>query len=474
MPQPWSLAAVLTTYYAASAFLIVLLTTAFLHWSMVRNVDRGTNQVLADRVRLLQSMMQEHAFDVATIVRLVGNSPESHVPSQFFVRVMNSHGDVVSETPGMAELISPEVFPTPSEPKSPMVSDLETSHRTFRLLAANAGTKEGFHGLWLIQAALDRSREQAIVRQSQRTARLTLAVAFVCCLGAGYGIARRGMRPLEKITETADSIRANSLDHRLETTGLPKELRQLADTFNAMLIRLQCSFNQLSQFSADIAHELRTPVNNLRGEVGVALGRSRSEEEYVEVLGSALEECDRLTRLIESLLFLTRAEHPRMQLERTDCDLRHELETVREFFGNRADELGVTLDVEAADGITAELNRPLLQRAVGNLVSNALTYTSTGGGITLRASLEGDRVSIEVRDSGCGISPEHLPHLFDRFYRADPSRTQSSGGMGLGLAIVKSVADLHSGTIEAHSTPGVGTTIRMRIPQAAPTPAIVH
>jgi two-component system heavy metal sensor histidine kinase CusS len=248
--------------------------------------------------------------------------------------------------------------------------------------------------------------------------------------------------------------------------GLPAELRPLASTFNEMLDRLEESFTRLSRFSADIAHELRTPVNNLRGEVEVALTKLRSVEEYRDVLGSCLEEFGRLSQLIESLLFLARSENAQTALSKGPVDVREELTKVHEFYEAAAAEAGVTLSVAAQEPVTACLNRTLFQRAVGNLVANALAYTPSGGNVSLSATREGDAVRVTVSDSGQGIPPEDLARVFDRFYRVDRARSSASGGSGLGLAIVKGIVLLHGGKTDITSELGRGTRVSLVFPLA--------
>jgi two-component system heavy metal sensor histidine kinase CusS len=228
------------------------------------------------------------------------------------------------------------------------------------------------------------------------------------------------------------------------------------------LDRLQESFDRLSRFSADIAHELRTPVNNLRGEIEVTLGKARSPDEYRETFGSALEECGKLSRLIDSLLFLARAENPKTQVEREPFDLRRELESLRDFYDAAAHDAGVRLAVDAHGEIPVHLNRAFFQRAIGNLIANSLAHTPMGGTVTITAARDTTGTSVIIGDTGRGIPPEHLPHIFDRFYRADPART--SGGVGLGLAIVKGIVELHGGTVSAESTTDRGTTVAVWFP----------
>jgi two-component system heavy metal sensor histidine kinase CusS len=210
---------------------------------------------------------------------------------------------------------------------------------------------------------------------------------------------------------------------------------------------------------------LRTPVNNIRGEAEVALARARSIDEYREVLESCLEESVRLSDLIANLLFLARAESPLTHLNRERVDVGELLKGVREYYEASAAEAGISLTVACNGGpLTAELDRTLLQRAVGNLVSNAVAHTPAGGSVILAASADGSAIRIEVGDTGTGIPPEALPKVFDRFFRVDTTRSQASGGTGLGLAIVQGIVTLHGGKVEIASKPGEGTRVTLRLP----------
>jgi len=231
-----------------------------------------------------------------------------------------------------------------------------------------------------------------------------------------------------------------------------------------MLDRLEDSFRRLSQFSADIAHELRTPMNNMRGEAEVALSRARSVEEYREALTSCLEESVRLSDLIENLLFLARAESPGMQLKREPVQVVRDLGAICEYYEAAAAECKVTLSTRSGEEVVYPFDRSLLQRALGNLVVNALDHTPPGGAVWLSAVADRGRVRIEVSDTGCGIPAEDLPRVFDRFYRADRARSSQFGGVGLGLAIVKGIVTLHGGWTEVESQVGKGTRIVLSFP----------
>ena len=263
----------------------------------------------------------------------------------------------------------------------------------------------------------------------------------------------------------ARNISSTNLRVRIHPEGYPFELASLASTFNQMLERLEESFERISRFSADIAHDLRTPVNIIRGETEVALARARSGDEYREVLESSLEEAVRLSDLIGDLLFLARAESPLHEVCRERVNVDELLITVRDYYEASAASGRILLAVvEGAEPLTAELDRSLMLRAVSNLVSNAVAHTAPGGTVTLAAASELTAIRIEVSDTGAGIPAEALPRVFDRFFRVDPSRSKISGGTGLGLAVVQSILTLHGGSAEITSQLGHGTRVTLRMP----------
>ncbi len=450
-----SLAVRLTVWYTASAFAIVLAASGFLYWALVDNLEREDADVLADQVEVLRILLREYPGDLRVLKQEVEVETVGRQNPRLLLRIQGPDGRVLTETPGMARELPPEVFPSPAEGR--VAGRRAASGTSFELLAAHA---EGY----VIQVALDATREQQLLADFRLRMFPILAAALFLSALVGHRIARRGIRPVEEISETARGIRSSTLNERIALEHLPSELVSLAATMNGMLARLEEAFARLSRFSADIAHELRTPVNNLRGEAEVALGRPRTPEEYREVLGSSLEECARLSRLIDSLLFLARAEDPGTQIQRERVDLAGELSSLCAFYEAAAGEKGVTLKSHATEGLSAGLDRTLFQRAAGNLIENALAHSSSGGAVTLRAEREDGRVRVEVSDTGRGIAPEHLPHVFDRLYRADRSRAAATGGAGLGLAIVKSIAELHGGTASISSEVGKGTRVTLLLP----------
>ncbi|HLY12104.1 MAG TPA: heavy metal sensor histidine kinase [Planctomycetota bacterium] len=460
------LAVRLTLWYAIFSFGLILAATAYLYWALARNLDREDDGVLQDQVHILKVLLREHQESSAGIRQEVELESGARQHSRIFIRILDDSGRTVAETPGMDQKLPRGVFPAVSDRESG--SQIRQGKESFRVMTAAAPLGDR-PGAGVLQVALDRNEEDKLLRQFGRRILPLLAVSLILCAVAGYQIAHRGLRPIETISVAASRIRSTTLHERLAGGEFPAELGSLARGFNDMLDRLQDSFDRLSRFSADIAHELRTPLNTLRGEVEVALGKARSPEDYRETLGSVLEESGRLSRLIESLLFLARAEDPKMEIRRESLDVAGELRSLAEFYEAAAADRGVTLTARSDDGLRVSADRGLFQRAAANLIDNALTHTPKGGRIALLAERVNGQVRIEVSDTGCGIAPEHLPRVFDRLYRADRSRSAETGGAGLGLAIVKSIAELHGGKAEIDSAPGKGTRVAVILP-AEPVP----
>jgi two-component system heavy metal sensor histidine kinase CusS len=444
-----------------------MVSTILLHWSLVESLEQEDDKFLVERAHVLRMLLRDEGKKSLELQWEVESEWQGVSTPQSYVRILDATGRAVGETPGMMELLPSELFPPDLAPSEDVTQGRDIRSRTgqlFRVVVFEVERPRG-DGKQIVQIAMDRSDDEGVVRRSRRILALVLTAAMLASLFAGYQIAHRGMRPITNMAVTAATIRTGTLGERLQVEGIPAEIAVLAETFNEMLERLEDSFDRLSRFSADIAHELRTPLNNLRGEAEVALRKSRSVDDYREILSSSLEEYQRLAHIIDSLLFLARAESPEMRLNQETLDLGYELAAVKDFYEAAAQEKDVDIRVEAPPCVLGDVDRTLFQRALGNLVSNALAHTPAQGWVALRAVSEPDAVRVEVSDNGVGIAPEHLSHIFDRFYRADGARSRTSGGVGLGLAIVRSIASVHGGSAEIQSEPGHGTTVRLKLPK---------
>ena len=320
----------------------------------------------------------------------------------------------------------------------------------------------------VLVVALNRSSTNVMLDQFYRQLVVMLVLGGLITSAIGFGVAYRGLRPLRRIDATASAITADRLDERLDLSRAPDEVLRLGGSFNAMLARLADSFRRLSEFSSDLAHELRTPINNLLGATHVALAKARPPAEYQEVLESNAEELERLRRMTEDMLFLAKADDPRTRLDWQAFDARDEVDKVTEYFTIVADEKRVTFDVAGNAPLRAD--RRLLQRALNNVFANAVRHAPAGTPVRVRVAADDSGVAIAVANSGAGIATDHLPRVFDRFYRTDPSRPDSAESSGLGLAIVQSIMRMHGGVALAASEPGGWTTFTLRFPPLQPAP----
>lgn len=339
-----------------------------------------------------------------------------------------------------------------------------------RMLAAWSRIADGRDAPVQIVLTLDRADQLRLLAYYRRNLIFGILVGALLAAGMGLLIARRGLKPLRHMALSASRISAAHLSDRLELERVPQELRQLASAFNVMLARLEDSFGRLAGFSSNLAHELRTPINNLMGQTQVTLSRVRSPEEYREVLESNLEEYERLSRIVSDMLFLAKADHAQIGLRKVPVDLREEFERVAAFYEAHAEERGVTVDCQGSAVIGAD--RQLVQRALSNILSNAIRHTPKGGQVSASICEQAGYTVTAIGNPGPGIEPEHLERIFDRFYRVPRLDEVERGGTGLGLAIVKSILELHGGWITADSVPGEVTTLRLFFPTADdPQPA---
>lgn len=460
-----SLAFRLTAAYSLGGLLLLLLGTASLYFVLRTELERSTELFLADKLHVLRTMLRERPNDEDALREEIELESAARRYQQFYIRLLDEHGVPILTTPGMVEQLDlAELAKRTQSSPGHSISMVGRHGQAFRVSSESADVGIPPTRSDTIQIAIDISQEEDLLARYRFWFWAVLLGASVLFPLVGYGIARHGIRPVEEIAATARRITSTNLRERIRAEGYPLDLASLAGTFNEMLDRLEESFERISRFSADIAHDLRTPVNNIRGEAEVALARVRTADEYRAVLESSLEEAVRLSDLIGDLLFLARAESPLTELHRERVNVGALLTTVRDYYEASASDAGISLIAdEGAEPVIAELDRSLMLRAVSNLVSNAIAHTPHGGTVKLAATTEGDSIRIEVSDTGTGIPAEALPKVFDRFFRVDPSRSKSSGGTGMGLAIVHSIMNLHCGSAEITSQFGSGTLATLRI-----------
>src|SRR6184192_4351193 len=447
--EPVPIASQLVFFFTLAAAFLLSCGLGVFYWLVVQHAFEEDNAVLADKISVLSADLKAGG-PKATGEELKSVRTGEH--PVYSVRVVDSAGRTVTETLGMNRLLPPSIFPSPristSSTRNP--KNYRVGGRLFSLLT----TIEEANGQpYTIQVAQDRSTDDRFTKEFGALVAVVLAFGVLASILIAITVTKRGSRSLGRIGPT-------HLNERVAPAGWPRELQPLAVAFDAMLKRLDDSFTRLSQFSADLAHELRTPITNILGEAQVALTRDRTPAEYRETIESTIGECERLSGIVDNLLFVARVDAAREPIAQTRFDARAAVEKIASFYQMIADDHHVTIRCSGEGQIYAD--SALFERAVGNLVDNALYFTPEQGSIQIVLAEHAANFEVAVSDNGCGIAPEHLPRVFDRFYRVKSSR--GSDGAGLGLALVKSIVDLHGGSARIQSEVGRGTTVTLIFP----------
>ncbi len=461
---PASLTVRLGLLFAVVAAVTFAAVGSYLYQSLLVQLEAREDAELIERMEHIRHLLHETPsiegirHDRHRFVDAV----EGH--AGMILQLKTAAGTVLMENHPAFRFLPP--LPIAPYDRTPHEASVRTWHpspgETVRIVAAWGGLADGVQEK--VQVVVGRSRDaQLALLATYRFKVMAAALAGTLLAGLlGFALVRRGLRPIRVMATQAQSITAQRLDRRLDAAAAPQELQALVESFNAMLDRLHDSFQRLSQFSADLAHDLRTPINNLMVQTQVALAQSRSADDYQALLASNVEEYERLARMMESMLFLARADHADIALHKQPLDLYDELQRIAEYFEGPAEEADIVLTVDAHGGVYAD--PVLFRRAVNNLVSNAVRHAARGSTIRLIGRQDNDMAEVSVTNHGATIDPAHIPRLFDRFYRADKARSDSSSSAGLGLSIVQSIMKLHGGMAIADSRDSM-TCFHLRFPR---------
>lgn len=455
--RPSSIIMRLTLLYSISAFCVLVIATLFLYSILLKSLASEDEKFLRNEITILSTMIHQESQPIPVLQQELKEIAQ-HL---YLARIIDAQGREVVVSPNLH--IPAKDFPRSTEAGFSTVTHWHAPQKNHYLLISALAKRANANEQWQIQIAFNLQSEYNVIRAYRNNLFIVLIVGVFGFAFMGAVVARRGLSPLRKIARRTAKVTISHLHERLDIHRWPREIVTLVKALNKMLERIETAFTRLSQFSGDLAHELRTPINNIMGETEIALTRGRSVEEYQHVLASNLEECQRLSRMIDSLLFLARSENPKTQIQPVQFNVHPVLLSIVEFHEAVAAEKSIAITCEGDAVLFAD---PILfRRAVNNLLSNALKYTPSGGKVMLTVSQSDSQdVQIAVQDTGEGIPAEHLSKIFDRFYRVDAARSKHSGGTGLGLAIVKSIMDLHNGSITLVSEPGVGSTMTLIFP----------
>ena len=425
----------------------------YLFSSLQQEVAWRDDQALLGRLERMQLLLKN-----STDMQALRERPDLYANmlgnTQHFLWVLNAQGETLIS-------INPTALPLPQL----VVSDQPVFHDDAAVPYRLASQRISLNGqqLTLIAGHLLTERENMLAAyRNTLIVALSLGGLFTFLLGAF--ISQRGLRPLRQLAEQAGTINAQQLHKRLSANSDYLELGLLESSLNQTLARLDDSYQQLGRFSADLAHEMRTPLNNLIGQTQQVLSRSRSTEDYQQLLESNLEEFERLARLIDSLLFLARSEQPEQSLACQQTDLGALVAQLCDYFEGMAQERGLQLVNNCSGMLLAE--RDMLTRALANLLANAIRHAEPGSPISITSQHQNDQCVLSVYNRGKSIDEPHLSRLFERFYRADPSRSQPGHSGGLGLAIVQAIMRLHGGSAEAVNV-DQGVRFELRFPDSS-------
>lgn len=461
---PLSIRTRLSLFYTVVAVAAMGLFALAVDWQLVANFRSEHERFLEAKAAELHSDLAENASNPALLLAEIAKETAGTSLRQYEARVVDAAGNTLGETPNMRRTIPSSVFPAATPTGLIGTEAFRVDGRIYTLdsVVLAQGTKA-----ISVQIALDVTRDAILLRNFERAMVLALLLFAPLLAFVGRWVSGRGLAPLARITEAAREITPAQLSRRISTAPpWPSELAGLVAVFNEMLDRMDEAFARLSRFSADLAHELRTPLGNLSGELEVCLMRPRGIEEYRAALESGLEECRRLNNLIENLLFIARAENAGLVLHKEHFDVAQACDWAAAQLAAGAETRGVRIRVEGVAEIDAD---PILFRqALTNLLSNAVRHAPAGTDVNVTVSRGSqDGVTISVHNMGEPIPPNHLPHIFDRFYQVDEARQHAAGqGTGLGLSIVKTIVELHQGSVAITSSAEAGTTASMWIPGA--------
>lgn len=448
----YSLTLRLALIFALLAFALLATLGVALYRELERELIRRDDTALISRVDQLRNLLND-----SNTLGLIKTKPE------LFQNMLGNRESVLSiAAPGQQPLllVNPANIELPSikpVPKGHVLALSDVQHLPglngipFSTVAATIDS--GDLGSLQVTSGRLMTERTAVLANYRLSVYILASIAAIILALAGYLLVHRGLLPLRRLARHAQGIGVGNLAERLDSQGAPRELLPMIESFNTMLERLSKGFVQLGQVSTDMAHELRTPINNLLGETQVALQQQRSIEGYQQLLASNVEELERLARMLDNMLFLARTDPASALRQRQALDAAEEVERVADYFEGLAGDVGMHIVAEGEGVIWAE--PMLLRRALANLCANAIKYGSPGSQLSIQAIADDEGVNLRVSNHGKTIPAEHLPRLFERFYRVDESRERSSQSNGLGLSIVATIMQLHNGRYSVSSEDGV-------------------
>ncbi len=461
---PLSLRARLTLFYSAVLTVLLAVFGLIFYNALGLVIERRLTDELTTRAQYLANH-ERISNGGPQLVFNPDNREEAylvHSAARYYQVFQLPSGTLVVQSQELDLLgvrLSPEA--ARSLANAPEYSDLQLEQERLRFHnAIMPGNNESY----LVRVGIPLTPADDAQRGFLRSLLFLTPIGVLLAAAVGWEMSRRALRPMRTLANAARQIDIEQLQQRLPTRGTNDEVDEVAHAFNETLARLENSVGQMQQFTASISHELRTPLTALRGEAEIALLEARSVDEYKHVLASQLEEFDKLSHMINQLLVLASAEAGEIQWTDQRVDLSALTASLADQLDPVATNKKITLETDVPPNINIRGDASWIERVILNLLDNAIKFTPEGGRVKISVTAEAGQVILRVQDNGIGIPPESLPHIFDRFYRAEPSRSKQIEGVGLGLALARWIVEKHRGRILAESQPGQGTTLTVILP----------
>jgi len=427
-----------------------------LYWVLATAMRRRADQTLIDKAHEFSALLSSQGL--AALRDEIDREARAEGTDEVLYRLLSRDGRVVASSataywPGAP--VSPRVLAA-LRPGEPVLESVRFGRRQCRVAYVLEGSDS------VLQLTRSTHADERLLEDFREGFAVAMVAVLILGCAGGWFMATRALRGVAQLTDAAREISGAMLDRRVPVRGTGDEIDRLAATFNAMLDRIQALVAGMRQVTDDVAHDLRTPISRIRGAAEVALNRTRSPEELQQVLADTIEECDRLLATLNTMLEISEAQAGALKLDLVPLDLSELVREVGELFEPAAVDKGIAFETHVRPTAIVQADRQRLSRVIANLLDNAVKYTPPGGRVCV--STEGDerRAVLSVSDTGTGISEEDLPHIFERFYRGDRSRSQQ--GTGLGLSLVQAVVRAHDGDVRIDSAVGKGTVVRVVLP----------
>ena len=477
----------LTFWYIGSISFLVVIFGAIALVSFQTVLIHNLDQTLYNGGKILEEALSEFTLkdedDVTSLYEPSSDGDEffvdeidGEVEEIFFVSVayiqllafpeeFDSTPQIVAKTESLAEQRLPfsyEAYESIGE--KPYHAETVTDLFPFALRVLSLEVQDADERPYILQLALSLQEVNATLRNLLVIFGTLFPILLIILSVLGFVFMKRAFFPIKRMVALTRKITAEDLSLRIESVESRDEIGELAETLNEMIARLERSFKQIKQFSGDVAHELKTPLAELKCNAEVALRRNRTPEEYQEALQNVIEDVEQLRQIVEDLLLLAKMDARSLPLNFTPVALNEIFLKVFEQMHPHAQKKQLAINFEEIDPAMLSGDKCLLKQMLANLISNAIRYTPSGGAITFALQTQDDHAVLTITDTGIGIPQEALPHIFDRFYRVEQSRSHDTGGSGLGLSIVQRIVEIHQGNISVSSTEGKGTTFRVSLP----------